>query len=389
MDVLRQVIAVTAMGLRTIPSRLGASLVVVVGMACAVGALVSILSMSTGFLQTMKNAGRPDRVIVLSQGSLFEYSSALPRGNITTIADAPGVRKTADGKAVASADAMAYAMVTKIGDGFDTYVIIRGVGPQAMALRPEIHLVSGRMFQPGKYEVIVGRAAQSQFKGLGEGSKIAKPEGDWTVTGTFESNMSASESELLTDAPTLLSAMRANTYKSMTVMLNAPGDFSQFKNALTHNPTLVVDVTREQEYLAAQSRWLNKFLTVIAYVVGGIMGLGAMFGALNTMYSAVSARAREIATLRAIGFGGAAVVASVLTEALLCCLAGAAIGVVLALIAFNGHLHAMGNTVIRLAVTWPLALTGVSFACLLGFIGGLFPAIRAARQPIVDGLRAS
>jgi putative ABC transport system permease protein len=283
---------------------------------------------------------------------------------------------------------MAYAMVTKISDGYDTYVDIRGMGPQAMLLRPEIHLLSGRMFRPGKYEVIVGRAAQSQFKGLSEGSKIALPEGDWTVTGTFESNMSVNESELLTDAPTLLSAMRSKTYKSMTVMLNSPEDFSRFKNALTHNPTLIVDVTREPEYLAAQSRWLNRLLTVIAYVVGGIMGVGAMCGALNTMYSAVSARTREIATLRAIGFGSVAVVTSVLTEALLFCLAGAAIGVAVAWLAFNGHLHAMGGTVIRLTVTWRLALMGVIFACLLGFVGGLFPAIRAARLSIVDGLRA-
>ena len=209
------------------------------------------------------------------------------------------------------------------------------------------------------------------------------------MTGTFESNGSTNESELITDAATLLSTMHITAYKSVTVLLNSPADFARFKTALTTNPTLSVDVSRETDYVADESKNFNEFLTSIAYAIGGIMGLGATFGALNTMYSAVSARTREIATLRAIGFGGGAVVASIMAEALLCCLVGAAIGVAVAWIAFNGNLHAMGGLVIQLAVTARLAITGMLFAGLLGFIGGLFPAVRAARLSVADSLRAT
>jgi putative ABC transport system permease protein len=389
MNGVQQVGVVTLIGLRTMPQRWGASLVVVIGMACAVGALVSILSMSAGFMRTMANSGRADRAIVLSQGAIFEWGSSLTRGNAVTIADAPGIAKGDDGKPVMSADYLAYTGVIKKSDGLDAYVSVRGVGLADAKLRPEIKLISGRMFRPGRYELITGKSAQSQFEGLAEGQKISLPEGDWTVTGTFESNGNTNESELITDSATLLSTMRTTAYKSVTVLLNSPADFARFKKALTANPTLSVDVSRETDYVADESKNFNEFLTSIAYAIGGIMGLGATFGALNTMYSAVSARTREIATLRAIGFGGGAVVASIMTEALLCCLIGAAIGVAIAWIAFNGNLHSMGGLVIQLAVTAQLAITGMLFACILGFVGGLFPAVRAARLSVAASLRAT
>ncbi len=258
-----------------------------------------------------------------------------------------------------------------------------------MTLRPEIHLVSGRMFQPGKFEAIVGRSATAEFNGLAEGTRISLPDGDWTIVGTFEAGGSSKDSTLLTDADTLLASQRSTLYKSVTVKLDSPASFTAFKNALTSNPSLTVDVTRETDYYAQQARQLNILLNLIAGVVGGIMGLGAMFGALNTMYSAVSARTVEIATLRAIGFGGMAVMASVLVEALLLALAGSLIGAGFAWIAFNGNLHVLGGSVISLAVTPGLVRNGVLFACFLGFVGGFFPALRAARRPIVDALRAT
>ena len=387
MNVLKQFAAVTLLGLRTIPNRLGASMVVVVGMACVVGVLISILSMSVGYMQIVEKTGHDDRAIVLSQGSLYEYASFISRGNAVAIADAPGLRKTADGKAIASTDMLASVVMPKKRNGLDAYVSIRGVSPEGFALRPEVKLISGRMFNAGAHELIVGKAAQTEFDGLTIGSQVSLPEGDWTVTGSFESDGDARESELMSDSVTLSQAMRAGGYKSMTVQLATPESFDQFKEALTTNPQLAVDVVRETEYLANQSKDLNDFLTVVAYVVGGIMALGATFGAMNAMYSAVSARAIEIATLRAIGFGSGAVVMSVLVEALLLALAGAVIGVAVAWTLFNGYPHMFGSLVFTLTVSPALAGTGAAFGCTLGFIGGLFPAIRAARMRVAMALR--
>jgi putative ABC transport system permease protein len=386
---IRQIVAVTAMGLRAIPDRLGASLVIVVGMALVVAVTISILSMSVGFMRSVHNTGRTDRAIVLSHGSQYEFASAMSRDNALTIADAPGIKIVGDGKPIVSAEYLTAVLVTKKSDGLDAYVSLRGVGPEAFALRPEIKLDSGRMFQSARHELIVGKSALAQFEGLEVGDQVPLPDGDWTITGSFVSNGDEHESELLADSETLLSTMRANTFHSVTVMLEKPQSLEQFRTAVTTNPTLAVDVTRETQFLSDQSKYLNTFLTMIAYVVGGIMGLGATFGALNTMYTAVSARAMEIATLRAIGFSGAAVVASVLVESLVLAVSGAAIGAVTAWIAFNGNLHTVGGLVFRLAVTPSLIALGLGFAFTLGFIGGFFPAIRAARLPVADALRAT
>ena len=389
MTSLKQIAAVTLMSLQTIPQRWGSSLVVVVGMAGAVGALVSILSLSAGFLETMANTGNASRAIVLSDGAVGEWGSTISHGDATIIADMPGIRTDRDRKPIVSAEYVAYTVVTKKADGLDAYLTVRGVSQANTRLRPEIRLVSGRMFRPGRYEIITGRSAQSQFEGLKEGDKVSLPEGEWVVTGTFDSNGNANESELITDSATLLSTMRTSAYKSMTVLLDSPASFARFKTALTSRPGAPLDIQRETDYFIDQSKSFNEFLTTIAYVVGGIMGLGATFGALNTMYSAVSTRSREIATLRAIGFGGGPVVISVMAEALLFCLAGALIGVAFAWLLFNGNFHVLGGLVIRLAITVPVAAIGVGFAVILGIIGGLFPAVRAARIPVAHALRAT
>jgi putative ABC transport system permease protein len=386
---IKQIVAVTGMGLRAIPDRVGASLVIVIGMALVVGVTISILSMSVGFMRTVHNTGRIDRAIVLSRGSQYEFESAISRDNMLTIADAPGIKIGSDGKPIVSAEHLTAVLVTKKSDGLDAYVSLRGVGPEAFALRPEIKLVSGRMFLPARHELIVGKSALAQFEGLEVGGQVPLPEGDWTITGSFESNGDEHESELLADSETVLSAMRANTFHSVTIMLQRPESLEVFQTAITTNPTLGVDVTRETQFLAAQSKYLNTFLTMIAYVVGGIMGLGATFGALNTMYSAISSRAIEIAMLRAIGFSGAAVVVSVLAESLVLAVSGAAIGAVAAWIVFNGNLHTVGGLVFRLAVTPSLIALGLGFAFTLGFVGGLFPALRAASLPVADALRAT
>ncbi len=219
MNAVRQIIAVTMIGLRAIPQRLGASLVIVVGMAGVVAVTISILSMSTGFMRTIHNSGRPDRVIVLSHNSQYEFGSSITRENALTIADAPGVKLAADGKPIVSAEALSTLLVTKKSNGLDFYMVLRGIGPEGLAPRPEIKLISGRMFHPATHELIVGKSAQSEFEGLDVGSKVSLPEGDWTVTGNFETGGSQTESEILADSETLLSSVRANVFKSMTVML--------------------------------------------------------------------------------------------------------------------------------------------------------------------------
>lgn len=388
----KQTFAITGMNLRAIPNRLGTSSVIVIGIAGVVAVLVSVLAMVVGFNKTLSNTGRSDRAIVLRGGSQAEINSGIARDNALTVLDAPGVKKDDAGKPIGSAEVVTIINLPKISDGNDSNVTLRGVGPQAFALRPELKLVEGRIFQPAVRELIVGRSAAKQFRGLTLGSKLSFRESDWTVVGIYETNGDAHESELMADSETVLSAFRRLGFQSITVLLDAPAAFDTFKDALTTNPTLTVDVKREPEYYAEQSKQLNTLLNFLAYFVGGIMSVGAMFGALNTMYSAVSARGLEIATLRAIGFGALPVVISVFVEALLLSLVGAAIGAFLAWVFFNGNAinSLSGNftqVVFHLDVTWPLVGLGITWAAVIGLIGGLFPALRAARRPVVEALR--
>jgi putative ABC transport system permease protein len=393
MNMLRQIRAVTWMNLTSIPQRFGTSSVIVVGIAGVVAVLISVLAMATGFKRTIVATGRDDRAIVLRGGSESELASTLSREATLTIMDAPGIRKDSAGKPIASAEAVVVVDMPKKSNDSGANVTIRGVGAQGMALRPEIHVVAGRVFQQGLRELIVGSGAQAQFKGLDVGSHIALRGSDWTIVGAFDSNGDSHESELLADGETVLSAYRRNLYQSVIVRLESKDSFAAFKSSLTTNPQLSVDVMREHDYYAKQSQRMSNVLSFIAYVVGGIMAVGALFGALNTMYSAVSVRSREIATLRAIGFGASAVVLSVLIEAMLLSIIGALIGAGLAWVFFNGNVvSTLGSNftqvVFRLAVGPSLVVLGIAWACVIGLVGGLFPAIRAARFPVATALRA-
>ena len=394
MSTLKQIGAVTTMNLGSLPQRLGTSLVIVVGIAGVVAVLLSVLAMATGFKKTVGNTGREDRALVLRGGSDSELASTVTRENVLTILDAPGVKLNAEGKAIGSAEAVVIVDLPRKGDDAASNVTVRGVGEQAMALRPEIQLTEGRMFKPGLNELIVGQSAQNQFKGLGVGQHIELRGTDWTVVGTFLSGGDSHESELLADGETVLSAYRRNLYQSVIVQLDSPASFEAFQKALVSNPQLSVDVKRERDYFKQQSEDLSKVLSYIAYIVGGIMAVGALFGALNSMYSAVSTRSQEIATLRAIGFGSTPVVISVMLEALLLSLIGALIGAALAWIFFNGNaVSTLGanftQVVFKLTVTPQLIALGIIWACVIGVIGGLFPAIRAARLPVATALRAT
>lgn len=391
---IKQIVAVTSMNLRSLPQRIGTAWVIVIGIAVTVAVMVSVLAMAAGFQRTLKGTARADRAIVLRAGSQAELESTIDRENAQTIMDAPGVRKDEAGRPLASAEAVVIVALPQKKDGADANVTLRGVGPNAAKLRPEMHLIAGRMFRPAVRELIVGKSAVAQFKGLDLGSHIAFRDSEWTVVGIFESGGDAHESELHGDAETVLSAYRRNGFQSVTVMLDSATAFDRFKSALTTDPTLKVGVQREADYYAAQSRNLSKLLNLLAYFVGGIMALGACFGALNTMYTAVSTRTREIATLRAIGFSGMPIVISVLVEALLLSIIGSAIGSGAAWLFFNGNtVNTLGagftQVVFHLTVTASLLVSGVFVACTIGMLGGLLPAVRAARLPIATALRAS
>jgi putative ABC transport system permease protein len=392
MNTLKQMLAVTGMNVRSIPQRLGSSLVVVIGIAGVVGVLVSVMTMAGSLSGTLIATGRADRAIVLRSGATSEIGSTLPQDAVQTIASAPGVARTAAGDPAATADVLVPVNLTRKEDGTLAPLTVRGVSPPSSAVRPEIELVAGRMFAPGLREVIVGRVAQTEVDGVELGDKVPLRNSQWTVVGVFESGDSY-ESGMLTDASTLLSAYQRTLVNSVTARLDSPAAFDAFKAALTADPTLSVSVMREPEYYAEQSKNVSQLMFFVTYIVGAIMAVGALFGALNTMYTAVSTRGVEIATLRALGFGAAGVVASVLGEAVLLAVAGGAIGAAVAWLLFSGNTIALGgqfgSLVTQLEITPALLGVGLLWACAVGLLGGLFPAIRAARLPVATALRAT
>ena len=390
----KQLFAVIGMSLQTLPQRLGASSVIVIGIAGVVAVLVSVLAMGAGFRHTLADTGRPDRVIILRGGSDVELNSNLTRTDVSIISNAPGLAKDSNGKAVLSSELVTVVNVPKRDTGTDANVTLRGVGLKLTEVRPELKVVSGRMFRPAVRELIAGVGAARQFRGLGIGSMVHLRNADWTVVGTFTSNGDVHESELLADVDTVGSSIERNGYSSAVGLLTSPAEFSRFKDALTTDPQLKVDVQREPDYYAAQSKQLTQIINVVGTTVAIIMAIGAMFGALNSMYSAVAARGLEIATLRAIGFGALPVLLSVMIEALLLALIGGIIGASLAWLFFNGHSvstlgGAFAQVVFELTVTPTLIATGVVWACVIGLLGGLFPALRAARLPVAEALRAA
>jgi putative ABC transport system permease protein len=394
MSAVTQIAAVSAMNIRSLPQRIGTSSVVVIGIAGVVAVLISVLAMSTGFLRTLQKTGPDERAIVVRTGSSTELVSVLANEAALAIADSAGVKKGSDGHPLASPETLLIINLKK-KDGDDASAPFRGLTQTGFAVHPEIKITSGRVFNAGVNEMIVGKSAQRLYRGLDIGSQIKLFGTTWTVVGTFASGGTGRESELLADKQTLNSAyQRGNGAQSVSVVLDPQTGFQGFKDAITTNPQLQVDVSTEKDFGAQQASTISTILKFVAYVVGGIMAIGAVFGALNTMYSAVSTRSREIATLRAIGFGPVPVVISVFVEALLLAFIGGAIGALLAWVVFNGHsVNTLGGgfggqLIFDLAVTPPLIGLGIVWACTIGVVGGLFPAIRAARLPVATALRA-
>jgi putative ABC transport system permease protein len=390
---MTQISAITSMNLRNVSERLTSSLVALVGIAGVVMVLIGVLSISAGFRAVLTLSGARDVAIVLRSGATDEMGSGLTLEQTKVIADSKNIARDAQG-AIASPELYVIVDIPLKRTVTAANVPLRGVGPQAPQLRQNFRIVEGRNFTPGTFEIIAGRGASQQFAGLTVGNKLRWGTTDWTVVGIFEDRGSVAESEVWTDATVLQGAYnRGTTYQSMRVKLTSPEAYSSFKDALTTDPRLSVRMFTEREYYERQSRTLIALVSTVGTVIAVLMGLGAVFAALNTMYSAVSTRTREIATLRALGFGATPVIISVLTEALLIGLVGGVLGALISYFAFNGvrastmNFSSFSQITFAFTVTPTVLVLGLVYALILGFVGGLLPSLRAARLPITTGLR--
>ena len=390
---LSQTITVIGLSLRSVPQRLGPSVVAVVGITGVVVTFVAVLSIAEGFNAAMANAGSPDTAIIMRGGSNAELNSALALDATRIIADTAGVRRGESGP-MASAELFVVVNVPKQSTGTDANVPLRGVQTAAFDVRPEVQIVEGRRFSPGTNEIVVGRSASNLFSNLQLGAVNRWGENTWTVVGIFEAAGTVSESEIWCDAAVLQPAYRrGSTFQSVVARLDSADAFQSFKDSLTTDPRLDVQVERETDYYRSQSAQVRGIITGVGSVIAVLMGIGAVFGAVNTMYNAVATRTREIATLRALGFRGSSVVISVMVESALLAAIGGLIGGGLAYGAFHGYQTATMNfqtfsqVAFAFTVTPALLVQGALYALVMGLVGGFFPAIRAARMPIVTALR--
>ena len=392
MSTLRQIREIVWMNMQSIPQRWAASLVVAVGIAGVVAVLVAMLSMAAGLERTLSSTGRVDRAVILRAGSNGELSSFLARDASTLIKQDPSVARGVDGLPLASAELIVITEVPRIGQRSGANVSLRGVQPEGFVMRPEVRVTEGRRFRPGLRELMVGRGAQRQFDGLAVGRTLSFRGSDWTIVGVFETGGDSHESELWADAEAVQSAFNRTGFSSVLLQLRQAEAFDAMKARLTSDPQLTVDVERERDYFSSQSETLTFLIGWLTTIIAAIMAFGALFGALNTMYSAVSARTAEIGTLRALGFGAAPVVASVMSEAIILAAAGGLLGALLAYVLFNGYsVSTLGSgftqVAFNFAVTPWLVTQGLLWALGIGFLGGLLPALRAARMPVTAALR--
>lgn len=387
----RLALAATRIGVASLPQRWGASSVIVVGIAGVVGVLVAMLAMGEGFQATLNSTGDDTTAIVLRGGSQAETNSVITRDQVPLIGSLAGIAKGADGRPLLSPELSQVVNLPSKSDGTDVNAQFRGVGDQAWEVHGKVKIVQGRKFGAGLREIVVGEGALRQFRGLDLGKSLTLGSQQWTVVGVFASG-DAHDSELWTDAQTLASTYNRSAYQSITVRTEGKAGFDQFKTAMDTDPRLKLDVDTTRAYYSKQGGGLNKLISILGTVIGAIMAVGAVFGALNTMYAAVATRAREIATMRAIGFRGLPVVAAVMLETMLLALVGGVLGGLVAWAIFNGYsVSTLGSNfsqiVFKFKVSPELLWTGLKWALGIGLVGGLFPALRAARLPITAALR--
>src|SRR6476660_3232100 len=391
---LSQIIAVTGVNIRSIPARFGSSTVAVIGIAGVVLVFVAVLSIAEGVAATMKASGDPGLVLILRAGSDTEMTSGLGGDAVRVIQDSPGIARDSAGAPMTSPELFVVVDHPLKRSGTAANVPLRGVSPEAFKVHERLKIVEGRNLEFGKNEIIAGRAATRQFVNLNVGTKLTWGENTWTLVGVFEEGGSVSESELWCDVKVLQPAYRrGNSYQSVYARLSSPDSFQQLKDSLTSHPQLTVTAMRAPDYYGSQTEVLQRIIRTIGGIIAILMGIGAVFGAVITMYTAVASRTRELATLRALGFGGIPVVFSVLAEAILLGIFGGILGAAIAWVAFDGYETATMNfqsfsqIAFAFKVTPQLMATALVISLVMGIAGGLLPAIRAARLPIVTALR--
>jgi putative ABC transport system permease protein len=389
MHPFRQFAALLWTSLSEIPQRIGPVLTIVIGVTCAVGVLVSMLAMGVGARKQVMGDVRDDRVIFMSTGAQDQGQSSIPKDQAYSIPDLPGIRKGADGKPIVVFQTFVGFQGRKRIGGARVWFAIIGVSPDLQELLPELSVTDGRWFRPGLHELVASNACNRQFSNFELGAKHALRGGEWSVVGHFDQGNFQAQCWVYADADSILSAFSRDAFNSVSAMLQTPADYSTLANSVKASPTLKLDVHREREVVEKDFKEFNRILNFTAYFIGAITALGATLGAVNSLYAIVDSRRRELATLRAIGFGSGAIIVSTLAESVLLALPGAVLGGGLAWALFNGFSASPFGFTFQLAVTPLLVAIGISWALLMGLIGGLLPAIRAARVPVTTALRAT
>ena len=386
MAIVRQYLLLLRLSLSTLPQRRAAALTILIATACVVGVLLSMLSATAGVMQAFRIATDPHMAVVLPNKSLFDDGDGLSREVIGTILDAPGLARNPYGKVLGDAELLFFTPpVRPIATG--GYLRVRGMGALGAAIRPGFRMVTGRMFESGRQELIVGLGTQRAF-GLNIGDSVRLREGNWPIVGVFAAD-GVNANELMGDVDTLGAMMHRSGYGSVQARLTDPARLSNFRQWLVTNPALAVTAETQQSYFDRIVAGESQYFTAMAYLAGAILSIGALFGSLNIFYGIVSARAREMAILRAIGYGALPVAASVVFEALLLALLGALVGAAAAWLLFGGREFMVSQNIYRLLVTPQLVATGVVWALVLALAGSLLPAIRAGRLRVIQGLRAA
>ena len=393
MSFIRQVLSVTNMNLRSILERSGSSLVIIVGIAGSVAVMVSLLAMAEGLSSTISSTGEEDRVIILRDGSNSELSSGVAMTEIDTVSSSPGI-KSMDDEPMIAGELFAIIDLKKKGAESTSNLPIRGVQPASFKIRPEVEIIEGRNFTTGTAEIIVGKGANNQYEGLELGDQIKVRDSFATVVGIFSSNGNVHESEIWADLAAAQGIFRRGaSASSMILKLNSPDSFDEVGLFVESYPNLELKVQSERDFYENQSSGAD-LIKIFGQVVGYIMAIGAVFAALNTMYSAVSTRLVEIGTLRALGFKGTTVLLALMIEALLLAMIGGLSGAAIAYVLFNGYTvstlagGSFSQTAFAFAVTADVVQQGLTLALFVGLIGGLFPAWNAARRDITEALRS-
>jgi putative ABC transport system permease protein len=378
---------------RSIRARWTSTIVAVIGIAGTVGVFVAMLSLARGFKATLIASGSPGNALVLRAGSPSEMMGGVTLDSVRIVQDAPGVARDSSGPLVTQ-EVVGVVPFPLVSTGTDANVQVRGVSANVLRIRTFTKIIEGRMFTPGLSELVVGKNASKTYQGLTVGNAVDFGGGRWKIVGVFDAGGSSFDSEVWCDGKILGEVLKrpSNIFQSVTVHLTSPEAFQQFKDSVTADPRMNVDITREIDYYAKQSTTMTRLITVLGGLVAAVMAIGAVFGALNTMYSAVAERGREIATMRALGFSHSSVILSFLFEALLISLVGGILGclVVLPLNGFTTstmNFQTFSNLAFAFKITFDLLLMGILFALVMGVLGGVLPAVRAALRPVVVALR--